>query len=258
MNFNRLRNVLTAGFLVLLLLLLLVYNRYRLKQKNGYQQAYNRQRNELFNVIVSPQDQERKRNSPELAGRLGSVLSAAKLKLSALEENPPGLSPVQKENYQSSLELLNEAVAELRNISHNIMPASLSKLGLVAALQNLVDRLGPHSGIRFSLYTHDVDRRLDENTEISIYRIILELVNNIIKHSGADKASMQLIHYPGYINLVIEDNGRGFDYEKASHDKKGIGLGNILSRVEYLKGSIEVDTAPGKGTTVIIEIPDGS
>jgi len=255
---EQIRNILIAGFLVLLLLMLLIYNRYRLKQKNRYQQEYNRQRNELFNAIVSTQDQERKRIAQDLHDSLGSVLSAAKLKLSALEESPPGLSPGQKENYRSSLELMNEAVAELRNISHNIMPASLSKLGLVAALQNLVDRLGPHSGIRFSLYTHDVDQRLDENTEISIYRIILELVNNIIKHSGADKASIQLIHYPGYINLVIEDNGSGFDYEKVSRDNKGIGLGNILSRVEYLKGSIEVDTAPGKGTTVIMEIPDRS
>lgn len=252
---EQIRNILIASFLVLLLLLLLIYNHYRLKQKTRYQQEYNRQRNELFNAVVSTQDQERKRIAQDLHDGLGSVLSAAKLKLSALEESPSSLSPVQKENIQSSLELMNEAAVELRNISHNIMPASLSKLGLVAALQNLVDRLGPHSGIRFSLYTHDVDRRLDENTEISIYRIILELVNNIIKHSGADKASIQLVHYPGYINLVIEDNGTGFDYEKENRNKKGIGLGNILSRVEYLKGSIEVDTAPGKGTTVIMEIP---
>lgn len=253
---EQIRNILIGSFLFLLIVLLLLYNRYHLKQKNRYQQEHNRQQNELFNVIVSTQDQERKRIAQDLHDSLGSVLSAAKLKLSALESSRTGFTPEQQETYQSSLELLNEAVAELRLISHNIMPATLSKLGLLAALQNLIDKISSKSGIQFSFAAHGFDSRLDENTEISIYRITLELINNIVKHAAANKASVQLIHYPGYINLVVEDNGQGFDSGRALREKKGIGLGNIISRVEYLKGSIEIDSSPGKGATVIIEIPN--
>ena len=135
------------------------------------------------------------------------------------------------------------------------MPATLSKLGIVAALQNLIDKLSSKEGLHISFTAYGFEERIEETTEISIYRIILELINNIVKHSMAGKVTIQLIKYPGYINLVVEDNGQGFDYEKANEEKKGIGLGNILSRVEYLKGTIEFDSSPGKGTSIIIEIP---
>jgi len=252
---HQIRNILIGSFVFLLMLLLLFYNRYRLKQKNKSQQEYNRQQNELFNAIVTTQDQERKRIAQDIHDSLGSVLSAAKLKLSSLEETKSTLSPDQYEKYQSTLSLLDEAAVELRSISHNIMPATLSKLGLVAALQNLIGKISGRSGLQISFTAHELEGRIEETTEISIYRIILELINNIVKHAKADKVSIQLIKYPEYINLIVEDNGQGFDKHKAMEEKKGIGLGNVLSRVEFLKGTVDIDSAPGKGTTVIIEIP---
>ena len=252
---HQIRNILIGSFCFLLIVLLLLYNGYRLKQKNKNQLIYNRQQNELFNAIVSTQDQERKRIAQDIHDSLGSVLSAAKLKLSSLEENKTSLSPDQLEKYQSTLTLLDEASSELRSISHNIMPATLSKLGLVAALQNLIGKISGPSGLQISFAAHELDGRIEENTEISIYRIILELINNIVKHAKADKVSIQLVKYPEYINVIVEDNGQGFDYQKAMEEKKGIGLGNVLSRVEYLKGTVDIDSALGKGTTVIIEIP---
>ena len=151
--------------------------------------------------------------------------------------------------------MLDEASTELRNISHNIMPATLSKLGLEAALQNLIGKIAAHSNIQINFTTHGLENRIEEITEMSIYRIVLELINNIVKHAAAKKVTLQLIKYPTYINLVIEDNGVGFNFEKIMEEKKGIGMGNIFSRVDYLKGTIEIDSLPGKGTTVIIEIP---
>ena len=252
---QQIRNILIGSFIFLLILLLLLYNRYRLKQKNKTQQEYNRQQNELFNTIVSTQDQERKRIAQDIHDSLGSVLSAARLKLSSLGENKDSLDADQVEKYQATLDLLDEASSELRNISHNIMPATLSKLGLVAALQNLIGKISSHPGMQISFTAHEFEGRIEETAEMSIYRIILELINNIVKHAAANKVTIQLIKYPAYINLVVEDNGRGFNYAKALEEKKGIGLGNILSRVEYLKGTIDIDSSPGKGTTVIIEIP---
>ena len=247
--------ILIGSFVFLLVVLLLLYNGNRLKQKNKYQEAQNRQQNELFNAIVTTQDQERKRIAQDIHDSLGSVLSAAKLKLSSLEESKQLFSVDQLEKYQSSLALLDEASSELRNISHNIMPATLSKLGIVAALQNLIDKISSHAGLQISFTAHAFEGRIEVTAEISIYRIILELVNNIVKHAGADKVTIQLVKYPDYINLIIEDNGRGFNYEDAIEEKKGIGLGNISSRVEYLRGTLAIDSSPGKGTTVIIEIP---
>ena len=252
---QQIRNILIASFAFSLILLLLLYNGYRLKQKNKYQREYSRQQNELFNAIVTTQDQERKRIAQDIHDSLGSVLSAAKLKLSSLEETKATLSPDQFEKYQSTLMLLDEAAAELRSISHNIMPATLSKLGLVAALQNIIGKISGRSGLQINFTAHDLEQRIEETTEISIYRIILELINNIVKHAKADKVSIQLVKYPEYINVIVEDNGRGFDHQKILEEKKGIGLGNVLSRVEFLKGTVDIDSAPGKGTTVIVEIP---
>ncbi len=252
---QQIRNILIGSFIFLLIVLLLIYNGYRLKQKNKYQQAINRQQNELFNAIVTTQDQERKRIAQDIHDGLGSVLSAAKLKLSSLEESKKIFTPDELEKYQASLDLLDEASTELRNISHNIMPATLSKLGLEAALQNFIGKITAHSNMQINFTAHGFAERIEENTEISIYRIILELINNIVKHAAAQKVTLQLIKYPTYINLVIEDNGVGFNYEKIMDEKKGIGMGNIFSRVEYLKGTIAIDSLPGKGTTVIVEIP---
>lgn len=251
------RNIIIGIALFSLITLGFLYNRYRLRQKNRYQQQLNRQQNELFNAIAVTQDQERKRIAEDIHDSLGSILSAAKLKLSALKDDEPGMSAEQLEKYRVAMQLLDEASAELRNISHNIMPATLSKLGLVAALRNLISNISSHAVIQVDFLAHDFTERLDEKTEMSIYRIVLELINNIVKHAKASKVTIQLIRYPDYINLSAEDNGEGFDYDNELQAKKGIGLGNILSRVDYMGGKINVDTAPGRGTTVIIDIPYG-
>ncbi|MBK7561841.1 MAG: hypothetical protein IPI68_10025 [Chitinophagaceae bacterium] len=174
-----------------------------------------------------------------------------------MKESQPLFSAEQTEKYVTTLQLLDEASAELRSISHNIMPATLSKLGLIAALKNLSKTISSHSGLQVNFTSHDFMERIPEQTEMSIYRIVLELINNIVKHARASKVTIQLIKYPDYINLSVEDNGRGFDYRNALQEKKGIGLGNILSRVEYLRAKMNVDSVPGSGTTVIIDVPLG-
>ncbi|TND08468.1 MAG: signal transduction histidine kinase [Bacteroidetes bacterium] len=235
-------------------ILFLLYNKYRLNKENKLQQQVNRQQNELFNSVVTTQEKERKRIAEDLHDGLGSILSTAKLNLELMEKENLELNPEQLQKYQSALHLLDEALVELRHVSHHIMPATLSKLGLLAALQNLFDRISSFSGMQVSFITHDYDSRPDEHVEISIYHIILELMNNIVRHADAKEATVQLIRFPGYVNITVEDNGKGFDMEQAKN-KRGIGLSNIISRVNYLSGKIDIDSAPGSGTTVIIDIP---
>lgn len=247
------RNILIGGFILLLVSLLFLYNRYRLMQKNKYQQELNRQQNELFNAIASAQEQERKRLAQDIHDSLGSLLSAAKLKMAELKVAKPEL--LYEEKFLAGIGLLDEASSELRNISHNIMPATLSKLGLAAALKNLCDRISSYGGLQFTFLHHGFENRLDEQTEISIYRIILELINNVVKHASATKLTVQLIKFSDTINITIEDNGKGFDYKKAVTEKHGLGLGSVLARIEYLKGKVHFDSGTGKGTTVILDIP---
>lgn len=249
------RNVIIGIAVFVILVIIMLYSRYRTLQEIKHQQQFNKQQNEMFNLAVSVQEKERKRIAEDIHDSLGSLLSAAKLKLSMLDEEKGQFTAAQLEKYQATLALLDEASAELRNISHNIMPATLSKLGLVAALENLVDKISSHSGLRLQFEVHDFQNRLDETTEISIYRMVLELINNIVKHAGAKKATVQLVKYPDYINVIVEDNGKGFDCKKAKELNKGIGLSNIHSRVDYLSGKIDIDSSPGRGTTIIIDIP---
>ncbi|HLF46882.1 MAG TPA: sensor histidine kinase [Chitinophagaceae bacterium] len=248
------RNIIIGIFILAILIIIMLYNRRRIKQKMLYQQQLNEQQNEMFNITATVQDKERKRIAEDIHDGLGSVLSAAKLKLSSLEEDGKLLTEEQKGKYQATLSLLDEAAAELRTISHNIMPATLSKLGLIAALKNLIGNISSRSGLQVQFEEHGFSERLEESAEISIYRIVLELLNNIVKHAQATNAVVQLIKYPDFINITVEDNGKGFDFVNAINEKKGIGLGNIESRVNYLKGKMDIESSLGKGTIIIIDI----
>lgn len=250
------RNALIVLFALLALMILLLYNRRQLQQKNRLQAERNKYHDRLFNTVVAVEDKERKRIAQDIHDSLGSLLSAAKLKLSGVEEGKELLPAEQQEKYEAAVLLLDDAVTELRNISHNIMPATLSRLGLVPALKNLFDNLSsPETVIYFT--ASGFASRLEETLEISIYRIVLELVNNVIKHASATGCTVQLIRHPGYINIMVEDNGKGFreNHKPYAGNGRGMGMGNILSRVEYLKGRMEIDSRPGAGATVTIEVP---
>ncbi len=171
-----------------------------------------------------------------------------------MEEDKLVLTDKQKERFSSASSMIGNASDELRNISHAIMPASLANLGLPAALKNVIAGLAEVSGINFIFNASDFEERPEEEIELSIYYIAMELINNIVKHSGASEATVQLIRHPGLINLTVEDNGKGFDLRKLKQEK-GIGLANIRSRVAFLEGKIEIDSTPGHGASILIDIP---
>ena len=244
------RNIIIGSSIVLLLIGFLSYNSYRLKQKKKLQQQLNKQQSELMNTVIAVQDKERKRIAEDLHDSLGSILSAAKLRLSAVADNGNG----RGNTYNDTLNLLDEAVNEMRSISHNLLPASLLRLGLVAGLQNLLDKISSRSGLQISFIAHGFKRRIEANIEVSIYRIVLEAVNNTVKHAQAKNVTVQLMQYDSYINVLVEDDGIGFDKGVALKEQ-GIGLNNIFSRVDHMKGKIDIDTKPAAGTVINIDIP---
>jgi two-component system, NarL family, sensor kinase len=247
------RNALIASFLFLAIFMFLLYNWYRLKQKNKFQAELTHRQNELFNTIVTFQDSERQRIAKDIHDSVGSVLSAAKLQLSSLEGAKEKLSGENQRSYEAALMLIDQATQELRNISHNIMPAALSRLGLVVALENLIEKISTYSGVQINFNVHGFRERLAEKTEIGIYPVVLELINNVLRHAHASEATVQLVKHPAYINITVEDNGRGFNIKTSKGD--GIGLKNVMSRIQYLKGSINIDSEAGQGTSIMIDIP---
>jgi two-component system, NarL family, sensor kinase len=248
------RNIIIGISILVILIIVMLYNRRRIKQKMLYQKELNKQQNELMNAVILTQDKERKRIAEDLHDSLGSILSAAKLKLSGLAEATSASGNGQTKSFDDTMNLLDEAVNEMRTISHNLLPASLLRLGLVAGLQNLFDKISAKSGLHINFNTYGFRERLDEPVEVSIYRIILEAVNNVIKHARAKNVTVQLMQYETYINILVEDDGIGFDRD-GTLQGQGIGLNNIFSRVDHMKGKVDIDTRLKAGTVINIDIP---
>ncbi|MCW3084138.1 MAG: hypothetical protein JWP12_1504 [Bacteroidetes bacterium] len=233
------------GFILLSAFLL--FNRSRLKQKNLYQQKLNQQQKEQAVAVMETQEQERKRIAEDLHDSLGHLLSTIKLNLQTLPEE-------QKQYYVNSLQLLNQASTEIHNISFDLMPQTLEEEGLVPALRELADKIRRSSLYDIMLQVHDMDNfTLDKQTKFNIYRIVQEAVNNILKHAEAKEINIQLIKQDDHLTIMIEDDGKGFN--KADLKMNGRGLRNITARSEWLDGTITIDSTPGRGTTIVIEIP---
>jgi signal transduction histidine kinase len=133
------------------------------------------------------------------------------------------------------------------------MPNALLKSGLANAVREFLDKID-NRVIKINLYTEGLNERLDSNIETVLYRVIQECVNNVIKHSGAGQLDISLLKDTDGISATIEDNGRGFDVTD-KQKFEGIGLKNIRSRVGFLKGTVDFDSSPGKGTLVAIHVP---
>ena len=180
-------------------------------------------------------------------------MSAAKMNLSAFESSLQLQDASQKMALDKVITLVDESCREVRSVSHNMMPNALLKNSLAAAVQDFIDKLDSKA-LNIHLYTEGLDQRLDSNTETVLYRVIQECVNNVIKHADANTLDISVIRDGDGISATIEDNGKGFDRQAADH-RDGIGLKNILTRVEYLKGTVDFDSRPGQGTVVAVHVP---
>ena len=251
------KNYWIAGAIGLLLLISLLgysyYHRRQLKQESKMQAEIFRQQEMATRAVIEAEEAERQRIAKDLHDGVGQMMSAAKMNLSAME---PGLklqTAEQKYAFDNIIQLVDDSCKEVRSVSHNMMPNALLKNSLSAAIREFIDKLDQRV-LKVHLYTHGLDERLDSNIETILYRIIQECVNNVIKHSGADTLDITIVKEPGEITATIEDNGKGFD--TADKEKvEGIGLKNMRTRIEYLKGTIDFDSAPGHGTVVALHVP---
>ena len=251
------RNYFIIGIIILIFVIItlsyLTYNRYKLKQNAKLQAEVLRQQELSTRAVIEAEERERKRIAGDLHDGVGQLMSAARLNLSLVSSELDGITESQKAAFDKALELVDESCKEVRAVSHNIMPNALLKAGLTSAIREFIHKIDARV-LKVNLFTEGVNERLPSDIETVLYRVIQECINNVIKHSGADTLDISLIKDEDGISVSIEDNGKGFNAsDKSKFD--GIGLKNIQTRVEYLKGTVEWDSAPGKGTVVTIHLP---
>jgi signal transduction histidine kinase len=200
--------------------------------------------------MVEGQETERARIAKDLHDGLGGIFSTIKMYLSTLQHEQEQL----KTNtlFGKSYELIDTASDEIRRIAYNMMPEVLVKLGLIPAVQDMCSDISAGKKIQVKLQYYGIEKRLPANTEIMLYRIVQELLNNIIKHAKATEAIVQFNLDDGRLMVTVEDNGIGFN-PTGIDDKKHSGLEIIKSRVSYLHGKVTIDAQEHVGTTVVME-----
>jgi two-component system, NarL family, sensor kinase len=201
--------------------------------------------------MLKGQEEERSRLAKDLHDGLGGLLSGVKFSLSNMKDNLI-ITPDNMAVFERSLDMLDTSIKELRRVAHNMMPEMLTKFGLNEALKEYCNSINATKLVAVKYQSLGMDTRLDSSTEIVVYRIVQELLNNILKHAVASEAFVQLIRGNNRLNIVVEDNGKGFDTTFLEKNK-GAGWVNIRSRVEYLKGQLDIHSEPGKGVLVNIE-----
>jgi signal transduction histidine kinase/predicted ATPase len=205
-------------------------------------------------ALMQAQYTERKRMARDLHDGLGSLLSSVRLRFNGLQHEVFEKVPEKANRYRDSLRLLDEAIDELRQISHNMVPASLSRFGLGPALNTFATQVRASGELEVDLQILGLEERLPEEMEVHIYRICQELVQNVIKHARASKLRIQIIRHDDAINISVEDNGIGMIKDSVT---RGFGFSTIQSNVDLFKGTFTIESQPGKGCLVLIDLPVG-
>jgi two-component system NarL family sensor kinase len=238
---------------LLFIIYLLARNRFKRKQQLLTKENELSLRETYIKATIQSQESERKRFAQDLHDSIGQLISSLRLLLftvgknSSIEEKVSVVSKSEK--------ILDEMYKEIRSVAFNLMPQTLIQQGLFPALEEMVARINQLDSIQISIRGFDLPPRLEELQEISLYRIIQEWTNNVIKYSEATKIDIQLVGHGGEINVTIEDNGNGFEFALLEKSQ-GNGWKNIQSRLNLVKGRADIDSLPGrKGTTFILSIP---
>jgi len=241
--------------------LILLYRNRKLKHDKELERHRKRsddllQQHELesVNAMLKGQDAERKRIAQELHDRLGSILATVKLHFSNVEEGIKVLQQQQTQSYEEANVLLDEACEEVRRISHDLYEGSLAKFGFRTALLQLIAAIEKTNALKITFLDNNTAEEIYKIFERDLYRITQELLSNTLKYANARQVTIQLNQQPGNFVYTYEDDGKGFNPAQLQA-AEGIGYKNIETRVKYMGGNWHVDSSPGHGMTLVIEIP---
>jgi signal transduction histidine kinase len=257
---NRLMLIGALAAVSLLLVLGLFYRNSRQKnliaqKENSFQQEQikfleRQQQVVSLQSMVNGQETERTRIAKDLHDGLGGLFSTIKMLFSTLQHEKSGLrsDPL----FAKSYDMLNTASEEVRRIAHNMMPEVLMKLGLVDGLNDMCNNISSGKLLKVTFQPYGMEKRLNASTEIMLYRIIQELLNNIIKHAQATEALVQFNRDGNRLHITVEDNGRGFNTLETDQNNHA-GLETVQNRVDYLNGKLHIESQQGLGTTIMME-----
>jgi two-component system, NarL family, sensor kinase len=224
------------------------------RRKANHQQAIMHLNEKKSRAAIEAEIQERRRIGQELHDGLGQMLSVARLSITALQQKSYLTNDRRQELLDAAIHSVDKAFYELRDISHNLAPSALTEKGLLGALKDLTDQVNQSQHIKAHFETYGMNGPLDPIMENTLYRAVQELLSNAIKHANATSFFIQLVRSDDEINLMVEDNGKGFNLDK-TYILPGGGLNNIRSRVENLNGNIFIDAMEKRGTIITIVIP---
>lgn len=250
---------LTLAAIAVALIVLFVYRRRlaQIQKLHVAREAFSRQlveSQEAFSrQLIESQESERKRIAAEIHDGLGQNLLVIKnravLGLTVADGDR------SKEQFGEIQESVTEALSEVRSIAYNLRPLHLDRLGLTSTIEEMVEDVEAASGIEIDCDVERIDALFSKDEEINLYRIAQESLNNIVKHSGASKASISVFVENQKVIMSIRDNGRGFDVDRAVAEHTGLGLNGILERAKILGGTYTIESGEKKGTTVTVEVP---
>jgi PAS domain S-box-containing protein len=211
-------------------------------------------RKKILKTIIDTEEKERKRFAKELHDGLGPLLSTIKLYINELEaENIE--SKEKKEYINYSNELIDEAVTNIRTISNNITPNIISGYGLVKSIESFCNKINKTQQIEVRFKTINIEGKFDETIELIFYRIVTELISNTIKHASASQINIVLEFLNNKLILTYKDDGVGFNLKEVLDDEKsGMGLKNIISRINSINGSYYFNENTGQGTEITIKV----
>jgi len=250
------RNLFLSLGSILALLSLLGFSRFRSKQKLDTSKILHLEKERKIlsmNAMLEGQEAERIRIAKDLHDGLGGMLSSVKARLSNIMGE---VRKIESFNiYEKTTEMVDEACDEVRRISHNLLPGSLRLSGLKTAIEQLGEELNESHSFNVNTEVIGYEEEIDETTEVFIFRIIQEAINNIVKHAKAENVLIQLTETDDEYHITVEDDGEGFDTES---EYAGIGLKSIQSRAEFLNGEMDLVSNLGVGSTLTVHIPRNS
>jgi len=248
--------ILIGGALVLLLISLLTYRNYKQKQKLQQQriaELETQQKLTATEAVLKGEEQERTRLAKDLHDGLGGMLSGIKFSMNSMKGNLI-MTPDNAQAFERSMDMLDSSIKEMRRVAHNMMPEALVKFGLDTALKDFCNDINQSGALKVNYQSIGLENsHIDQTTAITIYRIVQELINNTMKHAAASTAIVQVTKSNGQLSVTVEDDGKGFD-PVILQQAKGIGWTNIQSRIDFLKGKLDIQSATGRGTSVHIEL----
>jgi signal transduction histidine kinase len=207
-----------------------------------------------INAMVDGQEKERKQIAEDLHDNLGSVLATLKLHFEKLKINCEKKLIDPEILFNKTENLIDEAYIKVRSIAHAKNSGVIANEGLLVAIKIMADKISSADKIKIAVIDFGLNKRLENSLEITVFRIIQELITNIIKHADAKNATINVSLYDKNLNIIIEDDGKGFDFKKVNF-KKGMGINSIKTRVAHLEGTFEIDSTLEKGSSIIINIP---